>query len=95
MKELVVGNGEKDKVLISKYAGQLWATGAYCSHFGVPLARGVRSGKKVICPAHSAAFDLISGMSLSAPGRDGLPTYEIITEDDKSYVIVPEEVIKQ
>jgi nitrite reductase/ring-hydroxylating ferredoxin subunit len=37
MRELKVGDGEQDKVLISRYQGKLYAVGAYCSHFGAPL----------------------------------------------------------
>ena len=93
MKEMVVGDGDKDKVLISKYAGKLYATGAFCSHYDVPLQGGVRAANKIICPAHSASFDLITGRSLSGPGRDGIPTFKIVTEGEKSFVIVPEEGI--
>lgn len=38
MRELKVGDGDQDKVLISKYKGQIYAIGAFCSHFGAPLS---------------------------------------------------------
>lgn len=38
MKELVVGEGKQDKVLISKVKGEVHAVGAFCSHFGLPLS---------------------------------------------------------
>ena len=37
-KELEVAEGTK--VLVSKIQGQLYATGAKCTHFGAPLAKG-------------------------------------------------------
>ena len=39
-KSLQVGEGKDEKVLISRYNGQLYATGSFCSHFGVPLEGG-------------------------------------------------------
>jgi hypothetical protein len=38
MMELKVGEGEKDKILIAKYDGKIYAVGNYCTHFGAPLA---------------------------------------------------------
>ena len=38
MKEIKVGEGKQDKVLVSRYRGELYAVGAYCSHFGFPLS---------------------------------------------------------
>ena len=38
-REVKVGEGEKDKVLISRYKGKLYAVGAFCSHFGAPLVQ--------------------------------------------------------
>lgn len=95
MRELKVGEGEKDKVLVSRYKGQLYAVGAYCSHFGAPLVEGVLFDDKVLCPYHAAGFSVVTGAVDSAPGLDGVPRYEIVKEGDKYFVKVPEDGIKQ
>jgi nitrite reductase/ring-hydroxylating ferredoxin subunit len=94
MKELKVGDGEKDKVLVSRYKGKLYAVGAYCSHFGAPLAEGVLFDDKVLCPYHSAGFSVVTGAVDSAPGLDGIPKYEIVQEGYKYFVKVPEDGLK-
>jgi nitrite reductase/ring-hydroxylating ferredoxin subunit len=40
MKDLKVGPGKEDKVLIARYEGKLHAVGNYCTHFGAPLNTG-------------------------------------------------------
>jgi nitrite reductase/ring-hydroxylating ferredoxin subunit len=61
MMELQVGEGKSDKVLISKYKGNIYAIGAFCSHFGAPLVNGVMFDDKVLCPWHAAGFSVVSG----------------------------------
>lgn len=38
MRELKVGEGKQDKVLVSNVKGEIHAVGAFCSHFGLPLS---------------------------------------------------------
>ena len=78
MRELQVGEGEQDKVLVSRFNGQLYAIGAYCSHFGTPLKGGVLFDDKVLCPAHAAGFSVLTGAAENAPGLDSLPKYEVV-----------------
>ena len=56
MKELTVGEGKQDKVLVTKYEGRLSAIGAFCCHFGVPLKWGVMFDDRVVCALHGASF---------------------------------------
>lgn len=58
---LTVGEGKDDKVLVARYQGKLYSTGAFCSHFGVQLNWGVLLDDKVLCPAHAAGFSVITG----------------------------------
>ena len=91
---MTVGEGKQDKVLVSRYDGKLYATGAYCSHFGVDLKWGMLFGRRVICPAHGASFDVVDGSLLSNPGLDGIPTYQIVEDHSGTYVSVPEDGLK-
>jgi nitrite reductase/ring-hydroxylating ferredoxin subunit len=89
MKELKVGSGDDDKVLIARYQGKLYSVGNYCSHFGAPLSTGQLFDDKVLCPWHAAAFSIITGAVELAPGMDGLPKFKIVEKDGKSFVQVP------
>jgi len=89
MKDLKVGPGDEDKVLITRYQGKLYAVGNYCTHFGAPLSTGQLFDDKVVCPWHAAAFSVVTGALEGAPGVDGLPTFSIIERDGKAFVQVP------
>jgi nitrite reductase/ring-hydroxylating ferredoxin subunit len=89
MKDLKVGPGDSDKVLISRIGGKLYAVGNACTHFGFGLNNGMLVDDKVVCPLHSAAFNVTTGAIEHAPGVDGLPKFDIIEKDGKSFVKVP------
>jgi len=91
MKELDVGSGKKDKVLITRHEGTLGAMGAFCCHFGVPLKWGVMFDDRVVCALHGASFNVSSGSQVTFPGEDSIPRYDIMREGNKYYVVVPEE----
>ncbi|KAK6905738.1 hypothetical protein I203_106569 [Kwoniella mangroviensis CBS 8507] len=70
MKSVEFGEG---KVLISKIKGQIYATSAFCTHYGAPLEKGVISHDgRVVCPWHGACFNVCSGDIEDAPGLDSL-----------------------
>ena len=68
MQALKVGEKDNEKVLIARYQGKLYATGNFCSHFGVPLDGGMLFDDKVLCPAHAAGFSITTGQPENAPG---------------------------
>ena len=89
MMALKVGEKDSDKILVARYKGKLFALGNFWTHFGVPLAQSVLFDDKVICPAHNAAFSIIDGYPEYAPAKDGLPTFEVVEKDGKSFVKLP------
>ena len=89
MKDLKVGTGEEDKVLISRYQGKLYAVGNYCTHFGAPMNTGQMFDDKVVCPWHAAAFSVVTGALEGAPSTDGLPVFTIVEKEGKFFVQVP------
>ncbi len=89
MKELEIGPGELDRVLIVKYQGKLYSVGAYCSHFAAPLSNGQLLGDKILCPLHSAAFNVVTGAIEQAPGMDGIPKFNIEEREGQFFVQVP------
>lgn len=94
MRELKVGPKDEDKVLISKYQGKIHSVGNFCPHFGAPLSWGVLFEDKVLCPWHGAGFNIVTGAVEGAPVLDGLPKYEVISKDGKTYVKVPDPLPK-
>lgn len=89
MRELIVGDGEEDKVLIARYKGELRCVGNYCPHFNLPLAKSIMADDKVVCPFHNAAFSILTGEPEHAPALDGIPVFEIVQKGGKTYVKVP------
>ena len=61
MKDLKVGPGDEDKVLVARYQGKLYSVGNYCTHFGAPLVTGQLFDDKVLCPWHTAGFSIVTG----------------------------------
>jgi len=41
---------------------------------------------KVLCPAHAAAFSIVTGEPEKGPVMDGIPSFEIVERDGKAYV---------
>ncbi len=89
MRELKVGSGDEDKVLISRIQGKLHCVGNYCTHFGAPMGTGVLFDDKVVCPWHGAAFNVVTGAMESTPALDGLPKFKVTEKDGKFFVEVP------
>jgi NADPH-dependent 2,4-dienoyl-CoA reductase/sulfur reductase-like enzyme/nitrite reductase/ring-hydroxylating ferredoxin subunit len=88
-----VAIGEDRHVLISRHEGKLYATGSKCSHYGYPLAKGVKCEGEVICPLHDAAFDIKTGKPVRGPGLDAIPTYPVrVSKSGEVFVTVPSEV---
>lgn len=86
---------EGTDVLLTRVDGQYHAVGAYCTHYGAPLATGVLSGTRVVCPWHHACFSVVSGDQEEPPGLEALPCFEVKVENGQVIVAVPENAPKQ
>ncbi len=60
-------------------SGAVRATGAVCPHAGGPLADGTLDGEVVVCPLHSAVFDLETGACTS--GGNPIRVYPVEVVD--------------
>jgi NADPH-dependent 2,4-dienoyl-CoA reductase/sulfur reductase-like enzyme/nitrite reductase/ring-hydroxylating ferredoxin subunit len=87
MREVVVG---ETKVLVVRLKGRFYAIGAECTHYGGPLIDGVLSGRRVVCPWHQAAFDVMTGNLEEPPALDAQPCYEVRVEDGDVIIKVPD-----
>lgn len=86
MKQVSVGETD---ILLARIDGKFHAIGAYCTHYRAPLAEGVMSGDRVVCPWHNSCFSLVTGDQQEPPGLNALPCYEVRLEGDHVIVSVP------
>ncbi|KZO98995.1 hypothetical protein CALVIDRAFT_544533 [Calocera viscosa TUFC12733] len=88
MKEVDFG-ADDQKVLVSRIGDKVYATSAFCTHYGAPLVKGVLAANgRVTCPWHSACFDVKTGDIEDGPGRDAIHCFRVVLSDDKSKITV-------
>ena len=70
-------------------AGRLLAIEDRCSHDDGPLCEGdwEPDACVVVCPRHGSRFDLESGIPMSLPAFQAVPTYPVTVRED-GHVIV-------
>ena len=67
------------EILLANVDGRVYALSNRCGHMNASLADGVLKGKVVVCPFHSARFDVTSGKKAGdavlarPPGADSAP----------------------
>ena len=86
---------EGSQILLSKINDKFYATGAYCTHYGAPLEKGILSGERIVCPWHNACFNAMGGQQLEPPGLDSLPTFATRVEGENIIVRLPDEIPQQ
>ena len=89
MQQIAVGDS---KILLSKIEDEFYATGAFCSHYGAPLAKGVLCGERIVCPWHNACYNAIAGQQEEPPGLDSLAHFAVRVEGEDVLVELPESV---
>jgi apoptosis-inducing factor 3 len=78
-------------ILLARVCGNFYAVGATCPHYGAPLAEGVLSGERIICPWHHACFNVSTGDLEEPPALDSLPRYDVRIDNENLIVQVPDE----
>jgi apoptosis-inducing factor 3 len=87
---MLQGHAGGEAILLARRAGELFALGAFCTHYGAPLADGLLVGDTIRCPWHHACFALRTGKVLRAPARDPLPRWRV--EEASGIVYVREKI---
>jgi NADPH-dependent 2,4-dienoyl-CoA reductase/sulfur reductase-like enzyme/nitrite reductase/ring-hydroxylating ferredoxin subunit len=80
---------EGKPVVLARAAGEYYAFGGKCSHYGAPLNEGVLKGHTLICPWHHACFDIRSGVRLEPPALNDIPHYPLQVVDGMVTVTLP------
>ena len=89
MQQITVGESQ---ILLSRINDKFYATGAFCTHYGAPLEKGILCGERIVCPWHNACFNAIAGQQEEPPGLDSLATFDTRVEGDEVLVKLPEDI---
>ncbi len=92
MQQIAVGDSQ---ILLAKINDKFYATGAFCSHYGAPLATGILCGERIVCPWHNACFNAIAGQQEEPPGMDSLATFLTRVEGEEVLVKLPDNIPQQ
>ncbi len=82
--------GDTELVLVG-VRGHVHAYPAHCPHAGGPLAEGLLSGDRLMCPWHHACFAAHTGDLLEPPAQDALTRFDVVTQGDDLYVNLPDD----
>ncbi len=83
---MLLGHADGEAVLLARSAGEVFAIGATCTHYGGPLAEGLLVGDTVSCPWHHACFSLRSGAPV-APALNPVACFDVEQRGDRLYVL--------
>ncbi|HEX4195521.1 MAG TPA: FAD-dependent oxidoreductase [Stellaceae bacterium] len=82
----LVGHVGEENLLLVRQAGEIFAIGATCSHYGGPLGDGLLTGNAVRCPWHHACFDIRTGEALHAPALGPVACWSVEQQGGKIFV---------
>ncbi|HZZ34332.1 MAG TPA: FAD-dependent oxidoreductase, partial [Caulobacteraceae bacterium] len=83
---VVKGQVDGEAVLLVRQAGELFAIGASCTHYGGPLAEGLLVDDTIRCPWHHACFSLRTGQALRPPALNDLKRWRVEQRDGQAFV---------
>ena len=79
-----------DPVLVVNAGGQIRAMQGICSHEYFELDKGFLTDGSLTCALHLSSFDLETGEALDPPAEVPLAIYDVVIEDGRILIEVPE-----
>ena len=79
-----------DQVLVVNAEGQVRAYQGICSHEYFELDKGFLTAGSITCALHLSRFDLATGEPLDPPAELPLMMYEVIVEDGRVLIEIPD-----
>ena len=76
------------EIAIFNLGERFLAVANQCPHRGGPLADGIVSGGRVVCPLHLSQFDLRTGQVMNPPAEVPLQRFNVKIEGDTIFVEV-------
>ncbi|MGL5794343.1 MAG: FAD-dependent oxidoreductase [Waterburya sp.] len=86
---------DDSQILLAKIDNKFYATGAFCTHYGAPLEKGILCGERIVCPWHNACFNAIAGQQEQPPGLNSLSSFATRVEGEQVLVKLPDEIPQQ
>jgi NADPH-dependent 2,4-dienoyl-CoA reductase/sulfur reductase-like enzyme/nitrite reductase/ring-hydroxylating ferredoxin subunit len=83
---ILQGHAHGEPVVVARRGEELFAIGAFCSHYGAPLADGLVVGDTIRCPWHHACFSLHTGEALRAPALNAISCWYVEQRNGVVYV---------
>jgi NADPH-dependent 2,4-dienoyl-CoA reductase/sulfur reductase-like enzyme/nitrite reductase/ring-hydroxylating ferredoxin subunit len=83
---MVAGQVDGEDVILARRGDEVFAVGAFCTHYHGPLADGLVVDDTVRCPWHHACFSLRTGEALRAPALDPIACWRVEKAGDTIYV---------
>ncbi len=80
---------EGKRIALFNVEGTYHAIDDACPHRGGPLSEGEIEGSVVICPWHTARFDVTTGQVLSPPASRGVACYKVAVEGSQIRLELP------
>lgn len=87
---------EEVRVLVFNIGGTFYAADESCPHRECSLSTGVLNGKVIVCPCHSAQFDLETGAVIAQPVKYPptvpLPVHQVKVEGEDIMVALSHDI---
>jgi len=81
---------DTDPVLVINNGGEFTAVQGTCSHEYFELDQGFLTAGTLTCALHLSRFDLTNGEPLDPPAEEPLAVYNVVVEDGRVLIEVPE-----
>ncbi len=82
---------EDVKLMATIRDGKYLVASRICTHKTFDLTQGHYSDGYVTCTLHTSTFDLEDGEALNPPATEPLDVYEVVEEEGKLYILLPDE----